>query len=154
RRRAALRSLALPMDRVTRLSVVAAPAHAPVRYLPADARLEMPAQSLRESGRAPRRLATAPPNILVRRAFVFGAAGALTLFGAWQMYLVLAVGGLTALEAVILALFVILFAWIGLSFASTLGGLIAMMTGGASGLDIDPDAPLPEISTRTALLLP
>ena len=40
------------------------------------------------------------------------------------MYLVLAVGGLTALEAVILVLFVVLFAWIALSFASTLGGFL------------------------------
>ena len=39
------------------------------------------------------------------------------------MYQVLAVGGLTTLEAVILVLFVILFAWIALSFASLLGGV-------------------------------
>ena len=70
------------------------------------------------------------------------------------MYLVLAVGGLTTLEAVILALFVILFAWIAFSFASTLGGLIALVTRRTDALDIDPDAPLPAIASRTALLLP
>ena len=45
------------------------------------------------------------------------------------MYQVLAVGGLTTLETVILVLFVILFAWIALSFASLLGGLVARATG-------------------------
>jgi membrane glycosyltransferase len=70
------------------------------------------------------------------------------------MYLVLSVGGLTTLEIVILALFVILFAWIAFSFASTLGGLWAMMTRRTDALGIDPAAPLPEISSRTALLAP
>ncbi len=43
---------------------------------------------------------------MARRLFVFGAALALSVLAAWQMYLVLAVGGLTVLEGVILALFV------------------------------------------------
>jgi membrane glycosyltransferase len=142
------------MDRVTRLSVVA-PAETPrVQYLPAQARLTMPAQSLRSWDTPITRLSTAPPSILARRLFVFGATALLTAFGAWQMYLVLAVGGLTTLEAVILALFVVLFAWIALSFASTLGGLIAMISERADPLGIDPDAPLPTIETRTALLAP
>ena len=85
---------------------------------------------------------------------MFGTALALSVLAAYEMYLVLAVGGLTTLEAVILALFVILFAWIALSFASTLGGVIALMTRRTQSLDIDPDAPLPAIAARTALLLP
>jgi membrane glycosyltransferase len=142
------------MDRVTRLAVVAPAAEPPAQYLPAEAPLEMPAQSLREWGKTPARLTTAPASILARRAFVFGATAALTLFGAYQMYLVLAVGGLTTLEMVTMALFVILFAWIAFSFASTLGGVIAMATGGTRRLDIDANAPLPQIGSRTALLLP
>jgi membrane glycosyltransferase len=142
------------MDRVTRLSVVA-PAAAPgVQYLPAEARLAMPAQSLRSWTGSLTRLPTAPASIVARRLFVFGATAALSAFGAWQMYLVLAVGGLTTLEAVILGLFVILFAWIALSFASALGGLIAIATERTDPLGIDPDAPLPAIESRTALLLP
>ena len=54
----------------------------------------------------------------------------------------------------ILGLFVILFAWVALSFASTLGGVIAMLARPAEPLGIDPDAPLPTIATRTALLFP
>jgi membrane glycosyltransferase len=111
----------------------------------------MPVQSLRDGAR---RDPVAASSVTARRAFVFGTALALSLFAAYEMYLVLAVGGLTTLEAVILALFVILFAWIALSFASTLGGVIAMATDGTRSLDIDPDAPLPAISSRTALLLP
>jgi membrane glycosyltransferase len=142
------------MDRVTRLSVVAPVAKRRARYLPAESRLEMPAQSLRDGTAAASRLPTAPPAIRARRAFVLGTALALSAFAAYEMYLVLAVGGLTILEAIILALFVILFAWIALSFASTLGGLIALMKRQTGALGIDADAPLPEIRTRTALLLP
>ena len=121
-------------------------------YLPPEAPLAMPVQSLREGARAPVRFA--PLGIAARRAFVFGTALLLTIIAAYEMYLVLAVGGLTTLEAVILALFVILFAWVALSFASMLGGVIAMATGQTRPLGIDPDMPLPAIETRSALLLP
>src|SRR5215212_9028867 len=134
-----------------RLAPVASPPGSPASYLPAEAPLAMPVQSLRDGAR---RDPVAASSVTARRAFVFGTALALSLFAAYEMYLVLAVGGLTTLEAVILALFVVLFAWIALSFASTLGGVIAMATDGTRSLDIDPDAPLPAISSRAALLLP
>jgi membrane glycosyltransferase len=142
------------MDSVTRLSLVAPAEKRRTQYLPAESRLEMPAQSLREGAAAARRLPTAPPAIRARRAFVFGTALALSAFAAYEMYQVLAVGGLTTLEAIILTLFVILFAWIALSFASTLGGLIALVKRQTGALDIDTAAPLPDVRTRTALLLP
>jgi membrane glycosyltransferase len=122
-------------------------------FLPPEAPLAMPEQSLDAPGDGARGIADAP-RTLPRRIFVFGAAAGLSAIGAYEMYLVLAVGGLTALEAVILGLFVILFAWIALSFASTLGGIIALATRQTGTLDIDPAAPLPSIATRTALLLP
>jgi membrane glycosyltransferase len=113
----------------------------------------MPVQSLREGERAAP-VGFAPGPIAARRAFVFGMTLALSVLAAYEMYLVLAVGGLTALEAVILVLFVILFVWVALSFASTLGGVIALITARRQTLDIDADAPLPNISARTALLFP
>ena len=113
----------------------AAARDAPISCLPPEAPLAMPVQSLRQ-GRA-RSASIAPAAIAARRAFVFGVALALSVIAAYEMYLVLAVGGLTALEAVILGLFVILFAWIALSFASMLGGLIALATGRIP-LDIGP----------------
>ena len=123
-------------------------------YLPAEATLEMPAQSLRGAVRGDAAARDLAAFDRARRAFVFGATLLLTLFAAYEMYLVLAVGGLTVLEAIILALFVILFAWIALSFVSTLGGLVAMMTRRTDALGIATDAPLPTIDSRTALLLP
>ena len=123
-------------------------------FLPSESPLAMPVQSMRDAGTHTGRLTTAPASIVARRAFVFGTAILLSLFGAYEMYLVLAVGGLTTLEAVILALFVILFAWIALSFASTLGGVVALLTREIKPLDLDAAAPLPIIATRTALLLP
>src|SRR5437868_4660043 len=122
-------------------------------YLPPEGPLAMPVQSLRDGARAAP-VQFAARSIPARRAFVFGTALLLSAFGAYEMYLVLAVGGLTTLEAVILALFVILFAWIALSFASTLGGVLALLTGQIKPLDLDAGAPLPHIASRSALLLP
>jgi len=137
-------------------AVTAAPARAEQRthFLPAESPLDMPVQSMREGGARMNPLSTTPRSILARRAFVFGTAILISAFAAYEMYLVLAVGGLTVLEAVILVLFVILFAWIALSFASTLGGVLALLTRQIKPLELDADAPLPAIATRTALLLP
>ncbi|MGA0565417.1 glucans biosynthesis glucosyltransferase MdoH [Ancylobacter sp. VNQ12] len=122
--------------------------------LPDEAPLAMPVQSLARGGRV-----ALPPGpravLLARRGFVIGGAGLLTLFAAYQMYLVLNVGGLTVLEGITLGLFVILFAWIGFSFTNALGGALAMLRHRRGGeLGIDPAAPLPPLSTRTAILMP
>jgi len=123
----------------------------PAGFLPAEAPLHMPVQSLDAKVPAP----TIPsPNIMLRRLFVFATAALLSILAAYEMYQVLAVGGLTTLEAAILVLFVILFAWIAFSFASTLGGLLALITRQTRSLDMNPDTPLPTVTTRTALLLP
>jgi membrane glycosyltransferase len=123
------------------------------RFLPPESPLAMPVQSLREGTRAGP-VAVPAQRIVARRVFVFGTALLLSVVAAYEMYLVLAVGGLTTLEAVILGLFVILFAWIALSFASTLGGVVAMVTRRTHSIEIDENGPLPQIDTRTALLLP
>ncbi|MBA4789596.1 MAG: glucans biosynthesis glucosyltransferase MdoH [Rhizobiales bacterium] len=119
--------------------------------LPEEAPLDMPVQSLRA---AP--VTGALPwagGLLARRLLVIGGAGGLTVIGAHEMYRVLDVGGLTALEGVVLGLFVPLFAWISFSFTNALAGVIAM-TGTKVGLGIDPKAPLPALRLRTALLMP
>jgi membrane glycosyltransferase len=129
------------------------PARAPASYLPPESPLEMPVQSLNGAAAVAHRPASVA-RVFGRRVFVFATALAMSMIAAHEMYLVLAVGGLTTLEAVILGLFVILFAWIALSFASTLGGVIALLTRQTKPLDIDAAAPLPDIATPTALLLP
>jgi membrane glycosyltransferase len=121
--------------------------------LPMEAPLAMPRQSLRGGQRPGRRPTTAPHVVSLRRAVIFGATAASTLAAAWQMYQVLKVGGLTPLEFLVLILFVLLFAWIALSFVSTLAGLAAFLLQDRT-LDIDPTAPVPELGERTALLLP
>jgi membrane glycosyltransferase len=130
--------------------VPAAPAPAP--YLPPEAPLAMPVQSLRDGPRAGR-LPRPSGAIAARRAFVFSVALLLSAVAAYEMYQVLKVGGLTTLEAAILVLFVVLFAWIAFSFASLLGGLVARATGRITALEI-PTGALPSIATRSALLFP
>ncbi|MFY9990818.1 MAG: glucans biosynthesis glucosyltransferase MdoH, partial [Rhodoplanes sp.] len=49
---------------------------------------------------------------------------------------------------------VVLFAWLAFSTASAFAGFVALLGSGVRTLDIDPLAPLPNVSSRTALLLP
>ena len=57
-----------------------------------------------------------------RRTFILAGTAILTAAGCYEMYSVLKVGGITVLESIILALFVLLFAWIAFSFVSALSG--------------------------------
>lgn len=138
------------MDAVTPAAAPAA--DAPVAPLPPDAPLAMPVQDLGRAERA-RRPATAPPSIVLRRLVVFGGAACLGGLAAYEMYRVLEVGGLTALEAVVLALFVVLSCWIAFAFVSALAGLPGLLLR-RNRLGIDPAAGLPAVEGRTALLLP
>ena len=124
-----------------------------IEALPPEHPLLMPAQSLRQSARAAR-LNAGPRWIALRRLLVFGAAIAMTMGAAYEMYLVLEVGGLTIPEGLVLALFVLLFAWIALSFVTTLAGFVMTIAGTDRALDIDPSAPPPNIASRTAMLVP
>ncbi|HEY1410652.1 MAG TPA: glucan biosynthesis glucosyltransferase H, partial [Rhodopila sp.] len=120
------------------------------RSLPAEAPLAMPTQSLRQAPKRVRRFASSPRAVGLRRLLVIGGAIVLTGFGAREMYRVLAVSGVTPLAVFMLALFVALFAWIALSFASAIAGFVSVMAGGGRRL-LAPGA-LP--SSRTALLMP
>ena len=122
--------------------------------LPPERPLSMPEQSLwarwvRSSGPG-----TAARTVPLRRLFVFAATIAMTAVAAYEMYEVVQVGGLTFLEWIVLGLFVILFAWVALSFVSGLIGFVALLGGANRALGIDPREPLPALATRTALLLP
>jgi membrane glycosyltransferase len=70
------------------------------------------------------------------------------------MYQVLQVGGVTTLEWMVLGLFVLLFTWIAFSFMSALAGFMVLLFRIRDPLGIDPDAPLPSIASRNAMLLP
>ncbi len=122
------------------------------RALPEETPLAMPVQALHARG-APVRPASSPGRMGWRRALVLGGAAGVTLVAAYQMYLVLNVGGLTLLEGVILALFVVLFAWIALALVSALCGFASLLAGGGRRLDLA-GSPLPALAARTALLMP
>lgn len=122
--------------------------------LPPESPLAMPQQSLWEPRERAGKPNTSPRLMPLRRLFVFGTTLAMTAAAAYEMYQVLQVAGLTVPEAVVLGLFVALFAWIALSFVSTLIGFALALFGRRPRLGIDPSAPLPKLKTRTALLLP
>ena len=123
-------------------------------WLPPESPLDMPVQDLRDGGLARRHLASTPRGMAWRRATVLGGAALLTLVATYQIWWVLRGDGIDVLEGVLLALFVALFAWIALSFVSTVAGFILVVGGYPNRLDIQDDGPLPVLSTRTALLMP
>ena len=122
--------------------------------LPATAPLEMPEQSLREGRLQVRRQRTSPMGIGLRRFYLIGGTAAMTLGASWMMLMVMWDGGISVLEACLLGLFVLLFAWIAMSFASAVAGFIWVIFNRGRKLGIDPDAPLPALHSRTALLMP
>ncbi|MBS0248118.1 MAG: glucans biosynthesis glucosyltransferase MdoH [Proteobacteria bacterium] len=146
------------MDAITQARAPAAPPQVSRRdappFLPPEAPVAMPGQSLHAVGRplSPDRLR--PPGLGLRRAFIVLATLAMTGIAAEQMYLVLSVSSLTLLECAVLVLFVILFAWIAFSFANAAVGFVLTLSGYDRTLDIDPEQPLPELRQRHALLVP
>ncbi|MDP3416052.1 glucans biosynthesis glucosyltransferase MdoH [Falsiroseomonas sp.] len=125
------------------------------RHLPAPAPMQMPVQSLRQApAPGPTARPSAPRWMALRRFLVLGGAVALTAFGAWEMAQVLDISRPTAIQLVLLGLFVALFGWIALSFLSALAGFGSLLAGGGRRLGIDPSAPIPELRDRTALLMP
>ncbi|MDQ1079830.1 glucans biosynthesis glucosyltransferase MdoH [Pseudoroseomonas cervicalis] len=131
------------------------PAGAAEAHLPPEAPLDMPVQSLR--ARPARRqggIPSRPGGLWLRRLLVIGGAILLTAFAAREMWLVLNSGRPTPLQAFVLVLFVVLFAWIALSFTSAVCGFIRLLLGPDRRLGIAPDGPAPLPSARTALLMP
>ena len=120
-------------------------------FLPREAPMDMAAQPLRrfEPQPAPRFA-----SMWARRGFILTGTAILTAAGCYEMYRVLQVGGVTVLESIILALFVLLFAWIAFSFMSALAGFFVLLTRKKDELGIDPSTALPAIHSRTAMLLP
>jgi membrane glycosyltransferase len=89
-----------------------------------------------------------------RRAVVLSATLALTAVASYEMYRVLNVIGMTRLQIALLIVFVMSFVWIALPCVSGLAGLIVLWRGRtASALRIPPPSPIPNLTTRTALLM-
>src|SRR3979411_1597939 len=92
--------------------------------------------------------------VAFRRVCILIGTAALTIAGCYEMYEVLQVGGVTTLEWMVLFLFVLLFAWVAFSFMSALAGFVVLLFRINDPLGIDPDAPLPSIASKYAMLLP
>src|SRR5260370_33351881 len=147
--------MALPMDSLT-LSSADTPQNDAVSSLgssmPSYAPLAMPAQSFRRFSRRERRpwvnprLAATP---VLARIAVFGGATALTAYGAYQMVKVVTVGTTTALEWVMVVLFIITFSWVSLSFTASLVGFVWLL------IHLRKLGPLPaSLSEKTAVVMP
>ncbi len=131
-----------------------APPDAGRATLPAESPLAMPEQSFREGRLQVPRQRTAPRMMALRRFYILGGTAAMTMAAATMMWRVLSTDGISVLEACLLVLFLALFAWIALSFAGAVAGFVTAVFDRGYKLGIDPDAPLPTVHTRTALLMP
>jgi membrane glycosyltransferase len=123
------------------------------RLLPRESPLAMAAGDLHKIPplRAPPLVSS---TIRWRRAFILLSTAVLTGAGGYEMYRVLQVGGVTVLEAMVLALFLLLLAWIAFSFTSALAGFFVLLGHHGSAEASGGDETLPAIASRTAVLLP
>jgi membrane glycosyltransferase len=111
-------------------------------------------QNLDSFDRKTRRQARPDPQAPFRRFLIFGGTVAMTAFLTRELYLVLSLGSVSALEIALLVFFVINIFWLALSFMTALAGFFVMATGAkqslVSGEDFDAkDA----ISGKTAILV-
>lgn len=130
------------------------PATIGLAVLPKLAPLPMPEQSLRHGRLRVPRQRTSPAAIVWRRFYLIALTTLSTTYASWAMIMVFLPQGVNILDICLIALFVLLFAWITLSFASALAGFFCIVFGAGGKLGIDPQRPLPQLQTRTALLMP
>lgn len=98
--------------------------------LPPESPLPMPEQSLRKGRLHVPRQRTAPLGIGLRRFYLIGGTMSMSLIATWVMLAVMWPGGINVLEGCLLVLFMFLFAWVTMSFASALAGFFCMVFGG------------------------
>ncbi|MDA9422700.1 MULTISPECIES: glucans biosynthesis glucosyltransferase MdoH [Bradyrhizobium] len=122
------------------------------RLLPRESPLPMAPGDLGKNQVPDRVPAPVAPSMAWRRGLVLLSTAALTGAGGYEMYRVLQVGGVTVLEAMVLALFLVLLAWVAFSFASALAGFFVLLAHRPG--TFAPEAELPTIASRTAMLLP
>jgi len=121
--------------------------------VPAESPLAMPVQSLTRFDKKKERRRWAAPDLAnvpwVARILVFGGGLALTAYGAYEMYRVIDVGGVSLLKWLLLVLFVANFSWIALAFTSAIAGLIWLLffAPKASALPVS-------LAHRTAVVMP
>jgi membrane glycosyltransferase len=127
---------------------------APAVWLPPEAPLAMPRQSLDPGpASAAEALATSPSDVPARRLAVFGATLALTALVAIGPYVLFARNGFDGLETVGFGVFLVLVSAIACWFSTAVAGHFVLSAGREQDdLDFAPHPPLP--TARTALLMP
>lgn len=118
--------------------------------LPSDSPMAMPIQSL---NMAPKSRPMDAPLLLRRRLFLIFLTLAMTAMAAAALFGTFAADRVTPVEAIGLILFASLFAWTAFSCASAAAGFGVMWRETSRG-DASSVAPLPALSSRTAILLP
>jgi membrane glycosyltransferase len=146
--------MGLSMDTLTQNQDLGSGGGARTEFLPPESPMVMPKQRLQGFQRRQDDQKAALGSVALRRACIFIGTAAMTIAGCYEMYEVLNVGGVTALEWMVLFLFVFLFAWIAFSFMSALAGFMVLLFRVKDPLGIDPDTALPSIGSKNAMLLP
>eukprot|EP01037_Dinobryon_pediforme_P011920 gene11920-biopygen7247 len=113
----------------------------------------MPVQSLTRFDKAKERRRWAMPKLAtthwLERLVVFGGGLLLTMYGAYQMYLVVDVGGVSLLKWLLLILFVANFSWIALAFTSAIVGFIWLLF-----FQPKPEPLAKKLDKKTAIVMP
>ncbi len=138
------------MDVLTSTEAASPPRPRPA--MPPEQPLAMPTQSFERWSKAERRsfLDHRPRlSTWAARFVVFGGGAALTALGIWQMYLVVAVGGVTILEWPLLVLFALNFSWIALAFSSAVVGFVSLLRGIPDRMETPQG-----LTERTAVIMP
>jgi membrane glycosyltransferase len=142
------------MDTLTHSPGLETNGSAQTEFLPSESPMVMSKQPLRGFRKSEDNQLGGLHSVAIRRACIFTGTAAMTIAGCYEMYEVLQVGGVTTLEWMVLFLFVLLFAWVAFSFMSALAGFVVLLFRIRDPLGIDPDAPLPSIGSKNAMLLP
>ena len=116
--------------------------------VPAPDPLFMPTQDLGSAPMRSRARRQVPGRVRAARLATFGGTLALLVWGTREMHAVVAIGGVTALEAVFLVFFVATFGWIAFPACAALAGL-AFAPRRARGV-----GPVPGGAGRVALVMP
>ncbi|HXH45885.1 MAG TPA: glucans biosynthesis glucosyltransferase MdoH [Bradyrhizobium sp.] len=124
------------------------------RLLPHESPLSMAPGDLGKNRVSDRIPAPVAHTMVWRRGLILLSTAALTGAGGYEMHRVLQVGGVTVLEGMVLALFLVLLAWVAFSFASALAGFFVLLAHRPDEGALAPVAELPAIASRTAMLLP
>jgi membrane glycosyltransferase len=120
--------------------------------LPDDAPLAMPAQCLRSAPIMAKSPRTSPANL--RLGGLICATVAMTGLALTPVYGVLSADTIGPLDLLILVLVALLFAWSAFSFLSALAGFVVGLGRSPCDLGLDGTGPAPDLTSRTAVLLP